>query len=286
MTGTTSMSRFYNRTRRSASIPARLLREGKWYLLPVYSLLLTSDLAREGIRNSGSSGFADHIYAARPSGRYGIGRLVDACLLALPSARAFRARYRFAKDEIHRLIAGCASRPDGLDILAVPCGLAREVFEAAAELRVGRHPHRRNVRWHGIDLDPQVVASVSCRATQSDAPMEFWIGDALDPAAYRKRYDMVISTGFTEFLDNSQTVEFYRTVRAHLRPGGLMVTSGMLRHSMVDYLLRHLAELQTSYRDERTLRELAGRAGFSTLCTYRDRTGLQTMVVATNEVGA
>ena len=69
-----------NRTRRSESIPKRLVAEGKYHLLPVYALLTTSDLAREGIRNSGSFRFADHIYRNEPSGRYGFGRVLDRVL--------------------------------------------------------------------------------------------------------------------------------------------------------------------------------------------------------------
>jgi len=61
-TATGQTFRLPNRTRQSASIPRRLVTEGKYHLLPVYALLTTSDLAREGIRNSGSFRFADHIY--------------------------------------------------------------------------------------------------------------------------------------------------------------------------------------------------------------------------------
>ena len=56
------MSALHNRTCTSASIPRKLLREGKLHLLPVYALMRTSDLAREGIENSGSYRFADHVY--------------------------------------------------------------------------------------------------------------------------------------------------------------------------------------------------------------------------------
>ena len=280
------MSRFHNRTRSSASIPARLLREGKWHLVPLYYLLLTSDLAREGIEHSGSSAFADHIYGNAPSGRYGIGRLLDALLLALASSKALRARYVFAKDEVRALIAERGPREDPLDILAVPCGLAREMFEVAEEVRADGDPDRRKVRWHGIDLDPDVVAAVSRRAARSDAHMEFWTGDALTPAAYRGTYDLVISTGFTEFLDDQEAAAFYRAVRAHLRPGGRFVTSGMRRHAVSDYLLRNLAELRTSYRDAPALEALAREAGFAAASTYHDRSGLQTMLVAVREASA
>src|SRR5437867_8915717 len=116
------MPTFHNRTRRSPSIPAKLMREGKAHLVLLYYLLMTSDLAREGIANSGSYRFADHVYRAKPSGRYGVGTLVDAVLLQLKSARSMRTRYVHAKAEIHALVR--AKRGAGpIEILAVPCGL-------------------------------------------------------------------------------------------------------------------------------------------------------------------
>ena len=45
------MTRLHNRTRTSESIPRKLLRQGKLHLLPIYALMRTSDLAREGIEN-------------------------------------------------------------------------------------------------------------------------------------------------------------------------------------------------------------------------------------------
>ncbi|MDQ6885128.1 MAG: hypothetical protein M3077_12995, partial [Candidatus Dormibacteraeota bacterium] len=112
------MSTFHNRTRRAASIPGRLVREGKLYLLPVYYLGLTTELGKEAIENSGSYDFADHIYGNRPAGRFLVGYLLDAVFLNLKSARALRSRYRYARSEIQRLIA---ERADAVDVLAVPC---------------------------------------------------------------------------------------------------------------------------------------------------------------------
>src|SRR5215212_10104789 len=85
--------RLANRTRVSRSIPRRLVAERKFHLLPVYALLRTSDLAREGIENSGSFRFADHVYRAKASGRYGLGVLLDGVLLRLRGARSMRNRF-------------------------------------------------------------------------------------------------------------------------------------------------------------------------------------------------
>ncbi|MFL5733264.1 MAG: methyltransferase domain-containing protein [Chloroflexia bacterium] len=270
---------FHNRTRRSPSIPRKLLREGKFYLVPLYYLLLTSDLAREGVRNSGSYRFADHIYRGVPGGRYIVGYLLDALFLRMAPATAFRARYLYAKEEIHRLAASKQGVECDLEILAVPCGLARELFEAAQELkRIGR-PAYDKIHWHGLDLDRELIERLSERAARRGLNMTFRRGDALDAASYPQRYDMIVSLGFGEFLDDARLVDFYRLARASLKPGGVLVTSGMQSRRFSDYLLRNIGELHTFYRSEASLRALARRAGFSEVRAYQDPTGLQTMLV-------
>src|ERR1043166_6395520 len=128
------MSHFPNATRRSASIPRRLLREGKSHLLPIYGLMLTSDLAREGILHSGSFRFADHVYRARPSGRFGVGWLLDALLLRLPAGRAMRRRYVHSREQIVAEVRRRASPADAIIVCSAPCGIARELVEASDAL--------------------------------------------------------------------------------------------------------------------------------------------------------
>jgi SAM-dependent methyltransferase len=277
--GAVGMSTFHNRTRRTASIPRRLVREGKFHLLAVYYLGLTSDLGREAIENSGSYDFADHVYGNRPAGRFIIGYLLDALFLNLKSARALRSRYRYARSEIQRLIL---ERPDPVDVLAVPCGLARELFDVKAWLA---EEHRnRQVRLSGMDLDQGLVNRLAAASRRLGFAMEFVSGDALSPDAYPAQpFDGIVSLGFTEFLDDTLASAFYRLAHRKLKPGGRFITSGMRPHRLSDYLLRNVADLQTSYRSAETLRGLARQAGFEQVSTYDDRTGLQTMLIGVRQ---
>src|SRR4029077_18006626 len=111
--GTVAVSTFHNRTRRTASIPRRLVREGQLHLLPVYYLGLNTALGRAAIKNCGSYEFADHIYGNRPAGKFLVGCLLDALFLILKSARSFRSRYLYARSEIQRLIV---ERADPIDV--------------------------------------------------------------------------------------------------------------------------------------------------------------------------
>jgi len=271
------MSPFHNKTRQASSIPAKLIRERKWHLLPVYYLMLTSELAREGIKHSGSYRFADHIYANKPKGKFLVGKLLDALLLKLPSARSLRLRYIFAKKEIQNFLSS-VRHDDPIDILVVPSGLARELFEVADELRQQAHPLHQRIRWHGIDLDEGLVTILNEKKKRHGHPMEFRIGDAFSMDSYRnQKFDMIISMGLTEFLGDEQTVDFYKIARRHLKESGIFFTSGLASHRFSEYLMTNLAELHAHYRSREKIEALAKKAGFENIHTYQK--DLQTIVI-------
>jgi SAM-dependent methyltransferase len=272
---------FYNRTRLSPSIPRRLIGDRKWHLLPLYALLHTSDLAREGIENSGSWRFADHVYLGKPSGRFLVGTALDALLLNLPSARSFRLRYLFVRDRVMRFVphlAGSRGRP--VTVLSVPCGIPRDLIEAAAALR--KDPPAPTVRFVGIDLDPEPLGAGARLAAQMgvEDDFQFVVADAFDSTRYPVPLDLVCSTGFGEFLDDQQLRKFLELCRDALSPGGVVLTTASDRDRMSDYLLRELAEIRATYRDERRLQTLLEEAGFREVWTKKDRRGLQTFAVA------
>ena len=267
------MSRLHNRTRKSESIPRRLLREGKVHLLPIYALMRTSDLAREGIEHSGSYRFADHVYRNEPSGRFGVGRALDAVLLRMRGARSMRNRFHHARNEIvgaaRALSAHAASDPAMANVpfrvLSIPCGIARDLVLAAHTLERDLPDLYSRSTFFGIDLDPTPL-QLSRELARNDAHFFFTRGDALDPATYPSELDVITSTGLGEFLDDELLVRFFRNCHDRLRAGGTFVTSGMQPDRVADYLMRQLAELH--------------EAGFHEVSTRQDSVGLQTLVVA------
>lgn len=267
---------FHNRTRVSESIPRRLRDEGRWYLIPLYRLLTMSTLAAEAVEGSGSWRFADHIYMHRASGRAGVGALIDFVLLRLAAARAFRTRYEFARDQV---LSAMTNRPGPgpLAVLSVPCGIPRALMHAATAIG-----DTTGVRLYGIDLDPEVIRVARGEVARAghDAIFEFIEGDALEPSMYPRDLDMIVSTGFGEFLDDETLVRFLRICHEALYPGGTLVTSATARHGPSAFLLE-VAEVFVHYRSGDELRELLRRAGFGTVTVTHDRTGLQTHAAAT-----
>jgi SAM-dependent methyltransferase len=277
-----------NRTRRSESIPRRLVAERKYHLLPVYALLTTSDLAREGIRNSGSFRFADHIYRNEPSGRFGVGRVLDRVLLALRGARSMRSRFFHSRNEILRAVNEMSGVSKGipsgsrereqLSVLSVPCGIARDLFDVAETLWSKSALYER-VRFVGIDLDPEAL-ELSRNLTGDHYGFEFRCADALQAGSLPTGMDVIVSLGFGEFLPDDVLLEFYGRCHESLTPGGSFITSAMSRDRISDYLARELAELHTHYRSTQHLADLLRSAGFTKIRTSRDQVGLQTLAVA------
>ena len=293
-----------NRTRRSESIPRRLVAERKYHLLPVYALLTTSDLAREGIRNSGSFRFADHIYRNEPSGRFGVGRVLDRVLLKLRGARSMRSRFFHSRRQILRglreafddrhlrsrrappVFAGGATLDDKAEttadrivVVSVPCGIARDLYEVAETLWMIEPDLYDRVDFIGIDLDPEAL-ELSRRLTRDYSTFDFRCADALAPERLPDGVDIIVSLGFGEFLPDDVLLAFYRRAMASLNPGGRFITSAMNRDRISDYLARELAELHTHYRSAEQLTALLRSAGFEKVQTARDSVGLQTLAVS------
>lgn len=272
--------RYYNRTRRSASLPMALLRRGRVLALPLYAALRRSDLAREGLDHSGSYRFADHIYRGEPSGRGAFGRWLDARLLGLPAVRSFRNRFHASRDELARFLQARAAEPGRLDVLSAPCGIPRELAEGFRAFSASGTPARATVTFHGLDLDAEALHDARLFAAgQGLDPFVGHQGDVFDRSAYPEGADFITCTGLAEFLDDDRLAELYGIFFERLRPGGVFVTSGMRGRPVSDYLLE-LAEMSIHYRTAQDLERLAGRFPFGRIDTRVDDQGIQSILVA------
>lgn len=273
--------RFHNRTRQSTSIPWTLLRRGRVLEIPLYYVLRLSDLAREGLDHSGSHRFADHIYRNVPSGRGALGRRLDAMLLSLPAVRSFRSRYLAAREEVAGLILERLRRGGPVRVLSVPCGIPRELADAADEVRRRLGTLPGHVEFHGLDLDAGVLVEASAfLSARGVRNFRTHHGDALSPACYPRPLNVITCTGIAEFLDDEELVQVYGACHDALAAGGRLITSGMQRRRLSDYLLR-LAEIRTHYRGPDDLVRLARRLPFRDVQVRRDAVGLQSILIAT-----
>ena len=240
-----------NFTRRTVDLPAKFRREGLFVLIPLYHLLRSSDLAREGIDHSGSYRFADHIYRDEASGRGRFGRWLDRRLLNLAATRAMRSRYERAGEAMERAFDAhlASDQTAPFRLLTVPCGIPRDVRDFAAQIAVEDRAQLSRIEYDGVDLDPVVVETAAAFLADSPLPVRRLMqGNALDVGAYRPGgYHFIASTGLGEFLNDADLGTFYANVFAALAPGGTFFTSATSYDRKSDFLLRSF-ELHSHYR--------------------------------------
>ena len=104
-------------------------------------------------------------------------------------------------------------------------------------------------------------------------------GDVFARGSYPERVDFITCTGLAEFLDDERLAELYGIFFEGLSPGGVLVTSGMRRRALPDYLLR-LAEIRNHYRTAADLERLARQLPFTMIRTSVDSFGIQAILVA------
>ncbi len=275
------MTSLKNKTRISQNIPLRLLREGQPFLVPIYYAMLTSFLAHEGIKNSGSYLFADHIYVGKPKGRFFVGALLDALLLKLPSSASFRKRYEHTRDGvIKKLLYSKSQEPKR--VLSVPCGIPRELVEAATCLRSTAPEIYDRTMFYCVDLDPQTIEEAR-RFVEAHGHRNFVFAsaDALKSASYPLRFDCIVSTGFNEFIDDNELLIFFTNAINALGEDGIFITSLTKKHYLSDYLMKNVAELFVHYRSEERLCSIVKTAGAKNVTISCDPIGYQLFIDAT-----
>jgi hypothetical protein len=258
-----SNTTFYNRTRRTEDIRDRLVQRGEWLAVWLHDLLQQSYLGREGITNSGSYLFADHIYDNHARGEGWFGRVLDYGLLNLPMARAMRRRCAWATAEILTAYNQCST--NSFHLLTVPCGIPREVLNFV-ELAPHSNAPRAEIYYLGLDLDPAVVdLAESLRPATGVKSWLTAIGDALTPVSFPSAmFDCATSTGLGEFLSDELLGQFYYNVFAALAPGGVFYTTNLSASPVTVWLLNKF-ELNAYYRNGRSVERLLRRLPWSNL---------------------
>jgi hypothetical protein len=257
-----------------------LLREGKFHLIPVYYLLKLSDLSREGIANSGSYMFAEHIYRNQPSGLGPLGRWLDARLLSSLPARAFRRRCLRGVEEMRLALESLSVHVNPVRVLSIPCGLPRDLAMLAGLLKTDGSQLLQRIEYHGMDIDLELLSLAERYTAKTPvASKRYHHGDALLSETFPPGpFHFVISTGLNEFLAISELAVFVRNVFDRLAEGGTFFTSATQKEPRSDALMRAF-ELLARYHSINDLEQVLDPLPWRRLKLVQDRSGLQTFVI-------
>jgi hypothetical protein len=210
-----------------------------------------------------------------------LGRWIDARLLAMPAAQAFRRRCEHAQGAVRLALESFPPGVHPLRVLAVPCGVPRDIIDLSRTLRSENPALLSRIEYHGFDIDHRALEIASRLTAQCGfASVHYHLGDALNREDYPGlKFHVAISTGLGEFLRDDELAAFYARVYDVLESGATFYTSATARDWRSDALLQ-MAELVTSYRGPGELERILRRLPWRRLVLAHDHSGLQTFVTA------
>lgn len=245
----------------------------------------TSESVRLGYERGFDSGeMMDAIYQDRPSGRFGVGRILDRFYLDQPGCRGLRGRKELLKATLREVAAD--QRAGGLEprIVDVAAGPATYLVELLAE------PEQADVTAIARDLDPSGLARGRALAAEHGidaARLRYVQADALDPTTFAVGAPptIAIASGFYEILlDDDLIRRSMSTIRSILAPGGRFVFTTQVAHPQV----RMMAHVPNRHGEPWIIRNrplaltegLAREAGFEVVRSDFEASGIFAVTLA------
>ncbi|MEW6058898.1 MAG: class I SAM-dependent methyltransferase [Actinomycetota bacterium] len=234
----------------------RVVRAGRVSSFP----LLFSDQARSILARGYDAFTTDRAYQLSPNGWAGpIGRAADRRVLALPVHVALRERLVIVADALERAVRAAACDPVG--VLSAPCGLIRDLTEAAERLSDVR------VTWTAADLDDRgdVLPEAIRRSRTAGLNVAFVRGDLFDPATWnrlasRSPFHVASCIGLTAWVGLDEVGRLAERFHDFLGPGGTLLMDNWREDT--DAALARALDLPAHYHDSLAFRRTLEREGF------------------------
>lgn len=193
-----------------------------------------SDCVRLGyLRGFDSGEMMDAIYRDLPSGRWGIGGIVDRIYLDQPGCRGLRGRKALLIETLAGVIAeqrAAGIAPRIVDIAAGPATYLVELL--TADRGPDLQALARDRDPHGLDRGRQIAAAAGV-----DDRLRYELGDALDEASVLgidPPPTIAIASGFYELLlDDAPIARSMGLLRRLLVPGGTFLFTTQVAHPQV-----------------------------------------------------
>lgn len=210
----------------------------RWSHAVARAFLSTVGRTSDGVRLCYEHGLTSgtmlaYVYRNRPSGRFGIGRLIDARFLAHPGWRAVRERRAALEALVEASIADL--RAAGRDVTLVDVASGPGAYVLAVLARAGA-----GVSARCRDLDERGLAEGRDEAARLGlANVSFERGDAFDEASLRAiapRPNLAVASGFYDWIPSDDDVRrSIRLLAGVLEPGGWLVLTNQCAHPSLEF---------------------------------------------------
>lgn len=206
----------------------------------------------------------------------------DRWLLRSSFVEGIRNRAAFVREQLSRQLERLGRDPerDEISVLDIGCGVGTFGFHALACVPQldGR------VRVVGVDRDPRAISLARRLAHRRGVESAVRFIHA-DVSSYlreaQEQFDVALCIGVLAYLADPQAVALLRSIRVHLRDGGVLLASH-LHPSVSRAMLRWLRFMGVNLRARTPdkLEELLYQAGFERVGITQDATGTQNFIVA------
>ncbi len=197
--------------------------EGSWR----EPLFVLSKPGRQFLREGYSAGVMRVIYDGNGAPR----SWADSVFYEYPLHRAVYDRLQILTAHIERELESRLAAGASLQLVTGPSGVGYDLFRPLSAIAARRPEVMTRLRLAATDLDPYGIleGELTERARTLGIPFRFVRGD-MTSVEIRSRlaewapFDVALFVGLSSWISKPALLGHFRWLRAHLRPGGLLVT--------------------------------------------------------------
>jgi 2-polyprenyl-3-methyl-5-hydroxy-6-metoxy-1,4-benzoquinol methylase len=195
----------------------------------------------DGIRIGNMLGYdsgvmLDYVYKNRASGKLGLGKLIDRVYLNAVGWQGIRLRKVLLEEYLKEAVAAQLQHKAHLRYLDIACG------GGEYDIEVLRHANPANIQAELRDYQPENLDKARRNAQAQQLPhVHFKLADAFKAENYQEKWDIIVSSGFWEIIDDDQLVkDCFLHVAQCLEPGSVLLFTIQPSHPQLELIARTL----------------------------------------------
>jgi SAM-dependent methyltransferase len=204
-------------------------------------LLRTVGNLSEGIRIGNTYGYdsgvmIDYVYKNKPSGRFGVGTLIDWAYLNSVGWRGIRLRKILLIRYLTEVLQNHLQSKPHIKYLDIACGGAEYDLETLKQFEASRiDMELRDYKTENLEKAKQNASANGLRS------IRFRQADAFQAANYADRWDIVVASGFWEIIDDDLLIKgCIQNIANCLEAGGSLVFTIQPYHPQLEMAARSL----------------------------------------------